>query len=51
MERPAITSVRTLLPAAEILKKSERQITNYVYRGKKSLKEILNREGFTYEFD
>ena len=37
--------------AAEILKKSERQITNYVYRGKKSLKEILNREGFTYEFD
>ena len=35
--------------AAAVLEKSERQLTNLVFRGKASLKAILDREGFCYE--
>lgn len=35
--------------AGKVLNKSESQITNLVHRGKKSLKEILGKEGFTYD--
>ena len=35
--------------AAKILGKSEKQITNLVYRGKQSLKTILEKEGFCFE--
>ena len=35
--------------AAKILGKSEKQITNLVYRGKQSLKTILEKEGFCCE--
>lgn len=35
--------------AALVMKKSEQQVTNLVHRGKKSLKAILEKEGFTYE--
>ena len=34
--------------AATVMNKSESQITKLVYRGKQSLKEILEQEGFTY---
>ena len=34
--------------AGKILGKSEQQITNLVHRGKKSLKIILEQEGFVY---
>lgn len=34
--------------AGKIMKKSEKQITNLAYRGKKALKEKLEKEGFTY---
>ena len=34
--------------AAMVMHKSEEQITKLVYRGKKSLKAILEREGFAY---
>ncbi|MGN0733042.1 MAG: RNA polymerase sigma factor [Emergencia sp.] len=37
--------------AAKIMSKSEAQITKLVYRGKQSLKTILEREGFRYEND
>lgn len=37
--------------AAEILGKKEQQITNLVYRGKQSLKKILEQEGYKYEDD
>ena len=35
--------------AAMVMNKSEGQITKLVYRGKQSLKAILEKEGFTYE--
>ena len=35
--------------AAEVLGKKEQQITNLVYRGKQSLKKILEQEGYRYE--
>ncbi len=35
--------------AGMILKKSDRQIKNLLYRAKQSLKTILEREGFHYE--
>ena len=34
---------------AIVLKKSERQIKNLLYRAKKSLKSKLEKEGFEYE--
>ena len=34
--------------AAAVMNKSEGQITKLVYRGKQSLKAILEQEGFTY---
>ena len=34
--------------AAKVMNKSEGQITKLVYRGKQSLKAILEQEGFTY---
>ena len=34
--------------AAQVMKKNERQITNLIYRGKQSLKAILDKEGFQY---
>ena len=34
--------------AATVMNKSENQITKLVYRGKQSLKVILEQEGFTY---
>lgn len=34
--------------AAQVMKKNERQITNLIYRGKQSLKTILEKEGFEY---
>ena len=34
--------------AGKVMKKSESQITKLVYRGKQSLKKILEKEGFTY---
>lgn len=34
--------------AAQVMGKSEAQITNLVHRGKQSLKTILQREGFSY---
>lgn len=34
--------------AAEVMGKSETQITHLVHRGKQSLKMILEQEGFTY---
>ncbi len=34
--------------AAEIMKKSEKQITNLAYRAKKALKEKLDEKGFVY---
>ena len=33
--------------AGEVLKKSEKQITNMVYRGKRNLRGLLEREGIT----
>ena len=33
--------------AAEVMGKSEKQITNMVYRGKARLRELLEREGIT----
>lgn len=35
--------------AALVMKKSEQQVTNLVHRGKRSLKTILEKEGFVYE--
>lgn len=35
--------------AAKVMKKSKRQIENLIYHSKISLKNELNREGFTYE--
>ena len=35
--------------AAAIMKKTERQIRNLLYRAKESLRNILEKEGFTYE--
>ena len=35
--------------AAKIMKKSERQIRNLLYRAKESLRNILEKEGFRYE--
>ena len=37
--------------AAAVMNKSEGQITKLVYRGKQSLKAILEQEGFTYADD
>ncbi len=37
------------LQAAEVMGKSEKQITNMVYRGKERLHELLEREGITNE--
>lgn len=34
--------------AANVMKKSESQVTNLVYRGKQSLKNILGQSGFEY---
>ena len=34
---------------AKIMKKSERQIRNLLYRSKESLRNILEKEGFRYE--
>ena len=34
--------------AATVMKQSEGQITKLVYRGKQSLKAVLEQEGFTY---
>jgi RNA polymerase sigma factor (sigma-70 family) len=34
--------------AAEVMKKSEKQITNLAYRAKKALKKNLDRKGFVY---
>ena len=34
--------------AAAVMNQSEGQITKLVYRGKQSLKAILEQEGFTY---
>ena len=34
---------------AKIMKKSERQVRNLLYRSKVTLKEILLREGFKYD--
>ena len=34
--------------AAAVMAKSEPQVTNLVYRGKQSLKTILEQEGFIY---
>ncbi|MFI3207885.1 MAG: sigma-70 family RNA polymerase sigma factor [Eubacteriales bacterium] len=39
----------TYKEAAKIMKKSEKQITNLAYRGKKALKEKLEKEGFEYD--
>ena len=33
--------------AAEVTEKTVKQITNMVYRGKKSLRRLLEREGIT----
>ena len=35
--------------AATVLKKSDRQIKNLLYRAKQSLKSKLEKEGFVYE--
>lgn len=35
--------------AAEVMHKNRKQISNLAYRAKKSLKEILEKEGFVYE--
>ena len=35
--------------AGKIMKKSLKQITNLVYRGKESLKKTMEKEGFKYE--
>lgn len=35
--------------AGKVLGRSESQVTNLVHRGKKSLKEILRKEGFEYD--
>ncbi len=35
--------------ASKVMKKSVKQITNLAYRSKKSLKEILEKEGFIYD--
>ena len=35
--------------AAAVMKKSDRQMKNLVYRGKNALKSELSKEGFTYE--
>ena len=34
--------------AAEVMGKSVKQITNMVYRGKQSLRELLEKEGITH---
>lgn len=34
--------------AVAVMRKSEQQVTNLVYRGKQKLKEILEKEGFRY---
>ena len=34
---------------AKVMKKTKKQIDNYVYRGKKALRAILEKEGFEYE--
>lgn len=34
--------------AAEVMKKNVKQITNMVYRGKQSLRELLKKEGITH---
>ena len=36
--------------AAQVMNKNERQITNLIYRGKQSLKAILEKEGFQYAY-
>ena len=35
--------------AARVMGKNVKQITNLVYRGKQSLRRLLEQEGFTYE--
>ncbi len=35
--------------AAKIMKKTNRQIENLIYRAKKALKKELEKEGFVYE--
>lgn len=35
--------------AARVMEKNVKQITNLVYRGKQSLRRLLEQEGFTYE--
>ncbi len=39
----------TYKEAAQVMNKSEKQITNLAYRAKKSLKEELEKEGFSNE--
>ena len=39
----------TVSETATVLKKSERQVSDLIYRGKQSLKETLEKEGFEYE--
>ena len=40
--------IELMREAGKILGKSEQQITNLVHRGKKSLRIILEQEGFVY---
>ncbi len=35
--------------AAKVMRKSEKQITNLVHRGKEALRKILEKEGYVYE--
>lgn len=35
--------------AAQVLGRTEQQITNLVYRGKQQLKQLLEQEGYQYE--
>lgn len=35
--------------AAEVMKKTEKQLANLIYRGKQALKGLLEKEGITYE--
>ena len=35
--------------AAQVLGRTEQQVTNLVYRGKQQLKQLLEQEGYQYE--
>ena len=39
----------TVAEMARVLGKSERKISDLIYRGKQSLKRVLEKEGFEYE--